>query len=45
VRRRLLAQRIEWCANQFKQRRGSATSYDKRVANYRAAVVIAELMI
>jgi transposase len=45
VRRRLLAQRIEWCANQFKQWRRIATRYDKRVANYRAAVVIAELMI
>jgi hypothetical protein len=41
----LLAQRIEWRANQFKQWRGIATRYDKRVANYRAAEAIAGLVI
>jgi len=30
--------------NRLKQWRGVATRYDKRVANYRAAVIIAALM-
>jgi hypothetical protein len=36
---------VERCVNQFKQWRGIASRYEKRVANYRAMVVIAALMI
>jgi hypothetical protein len=36
---------VERCANQFKQRRGIPTRYEKRAANYRAMVVIAALIV
>jgi transposase len=36
---------VERCVNKLKQWRGIATRYEKRAANYRAAVVIAALMI
>lgn len=36
---------VERCVNRLKQWRGIATRYEKRAANYRAAVVIAGLMI
>ncbi len=36
---------VERCANRLKQWRGIATHYEKRAINYRAAVVIASLMI
>ncbi len=36
---------VERCVNRLKQWRGIATRYDKRAANYRAAVVVAALMI
>jgi transposase len=36
---------VERCLNRLKQRRGIATRYEKRAVNYRAAVVIAALMI
>ena len=36
---------VERCVNRLKQWRGIATRYEKRAANYRAAVVIAALMI
>ena len=35
----------ERCVNRLKQWRGIATRYEKRAVNYRAAVVIAALMI
>lgn len=35
---------VERCVNRLKQWRGVATRYEKRVANYRAMVVIAALM-
>jgi transposase len=36
---------VERCENKLKQWRGIATRYEKRAVNYRAAVVIAALMI
>ena len=36
---------VERCVNRLKQWRAVATRYEKRAANYRAAVVIAALMI
>ena len=36
---------VERCVNRLKQWRGIATRYEKRAANYRAAVVVAALMI
>jgi transposase len=36
---------VERCVNKLKQWRGVATRYEKRAVNYRAAVVIAALMI
>ena len=36
---------VERCVNRLKQWRGIATRYEKRAANYRAAVVIGALMI
>jgi transposase len=36
---------VERCVNRFKQWRGLATRYEKQAVNYRAAVVIAALMI
>jgi transposase len=36
---------VERCVNRLKQWRGVATRYEKRAVNYRAAVVIAALMI
>jgi transposase len=36
---------VERCVNKLKQWRGIATRYEKRAVNYRAAVVIAALMI
>jgi transposase len=36
---------VERCVNRLKQWRGIATRYEKRAVNYRAAVVIASLMI
>jgi transposase len=36
---------VERCVNRLKQWRGIATRYEKRAVNYRAAVVIAALMI
>ena len=36
---------LERCVNRLKQWRAIATRYDKRAVNYRAAVVIASLMI
>jgi transposase len=36
---------VEWRVNRLKQWRGIATRYEKRAVNYRAAVVIAALMI
>lgn len=36
---------VERCVNRLKQWRGIATRYEKRAINYRAAVVIASLMI
>ena len=36
---------VERCVNRLKQWRGVATRYEKRAANYRAAVVIAALLI
>jgi transposase len=36
---------VERCVNMLKQWRGIATRYEKRALNYRAAVVIAALMI
>jgi transposase len=36
---------VERCVNRLKQWRGIATRYEKRAVNYRAAVVIAGLMI
>jgi transposase len=36
---------VERCVNRLKQWRGIATRYEKRALNYRAAVVIASLMI
>jgi transposase len=36
---------VERCVNQLKQWRGIATRYEKRTVNYRAAIVIAALMI
>lgn len=35
---------VERCANLFKQRRGAATRYEERAANYRAMVIIPSLM-
>jgi transposase len=36
---------VERCVNRLKQWRSVATRYDKRAVHYRAAVVIAVLMI
>jgi transposase len=36
---------VERCVNRLKQWRGIATRYEKRAINYRAAVVIASLVI
>jgi transposase len=36
---------FERCVNRLKQRRGLATRYKKRAANYRAVVVLAALVI
>ena len=36
---------VERCVNRLKQWRGIATRYEKRALNYRAAVVIASLML
>ena len=36
---------VERCVNKLKQWRGIATRYEKRAVNYRAAVVIAALML
>jgi transposase len=36
---------VERCVNRLKQWRGIATRYEKRALNYRAAVVIAALMM
>jgi transposase len=36
---------VERCVNRLKQWRGIATRYEKRAVNYRAALVIAALMI
>jgi transposase len=36
---------VEQCVNRLKQRRGIATRFEKRAANYRAMVVVASLMI
>jgi transposase len=36
---------VERCVNRLKQWRGIATRYEKRTVNYRAAIVIAALMI
>ena len=36
---------VERCVNRLKKWRGIATRYEKRVVNYRAAVVIASLVI
>jgi transposase len=36
---------VERCVNKLKQWRGIATRYDKRAINYRAAVIVAALMI
>ncbi len=36
---------VERCVNRLKQWRGIATRYEKRAVNYRAAVVVASLMI
>jgi transposase len=36
---------VERCVNRLKQWREIATRYEKRAVNYRAAVVIAALMI
>jgi transposase len=36
---------VERCVNRLKQWRGVATRYDKRAVNYRAAVLIASLVI
>jgi transposase len=36
---------VERCVNRLKQWRGIATRYEKRAVNFRAAVVIASLMI
>jgi transposase len=36
---------VERCVNRLKQWRGIATRYEKRAVNYRAAIVIAALMI
>ena len=36
---------VERCVNRLKQWRGVATRYEKKAVNYRAAVVIAALMI
>jgi transposase len=36
---------VERCINRLKQWRGLATRYEKRAASYRAAVVIAAIMI
>ena len=36
---------VERCVNRLKQWRAVATRYEKRAANYRAAVVLAALMI
>jgi transposase len=36
---------VERCVNRLKQWRGIATRFDKREANYRAAVVIASLLL
>jgi hypothetical protein len=38
-------QTIERCVNRLKQWRGIATRFDKRAANYRAAVVIVSLIL
>jgi transposase len=47
VRLRRYRQRnvVERCVNRLKQWRGIATRFDKRAANYRAAVVIASLLL
>jgi hypothetical protein len=39
------AQVVERCMNRLKQWRGIATRFDKRAANYRAAVVIVSLVL
>jgi transposase len=36
---------VDRCVNRLKQWRGIATRYEKRAVNYRAAIVIAALMI
>ena len=36
---------VERCVNRLKQWRGIATRYEKRAVNYRAAVIIAALML
>ena len=36
---------VERCMNRLKQWRGIATRFDKRAANYRAAVVIVSLVL
>ena len=36
---------VERCVNKLKEWRGIATRYDKRAINYRAAVIVASLMI
>ena len=36
---------VERCVDRLKQWRGLATRYEKRAVNYRAAVVIASLVI
>lgn len=36
---------VERCVNKLKEWRGIATRYEKRACNYRAAVVVASLMI
>ncbi len=36
---------VERCVNRLKQWRGIATRFDKRAANYRAAVVIVSLIL
>jgi transposase len=36
---------VERCVNRLKQWRGIATRYEKRAVNYRAAVVVASLII
>jgi transposase len=36
---------VERCVNRLKQWRGIATRYDKRAVNYRAAVIVAALVI